>query len=265
MDVDRYFHDHWVTIERERFERYDQMFRLDPARAATLLAPVGVEAGHVVVDLGCGPGYVAAELAKLVGPDGLVHAVDVNADFVRRTQEVAREAGVAGRVVAHHVAAGPLPLHAATADRAYAKNVLEYVPDLAETLGELLRVLRPGGRLCASDSDWGFVVVEPLHPDEVRELFDAAAPAFREPYVGRKLRAAMLEVGFVDVGVDVRAVVDTQGWLRGVLENMLGYAGRFGTMGDARAGEVRSRIDEALASGDYMMVLPQFTVTGTRP
>jgi ubiquinone/menaquinone biosynthesis C-methylase UbiE len=263
-ELDTYHKDHWVDIEPERFERYDQLFRVDRSRAGQLLAPVGVEAGEVLVDFGCGPGYITVELARLAGPGGKVHAVDVNADFVARARRVASDNGLAERVSVHHLRDERIPLQGASIDRAYARNVLEYVPDLDQTLGELARVLRPGGTMVASDSDFGFVVVEPLDPVEVTELFEAAAPAFREPYVGRKLPAAFQRAGLTDVSVQVRTSVDRRGHLRGVIENMLGYGLRFGRISAPRADELRRRIDTAIETGEYLAALPQWWVTGRR-
>ena len=262
--LDTYHKDHWVDIEPERFERYEELFRLDDRRADAVLGPVGVTAGEVIVDFGCGPGYVAAQLARMTGPMGHVHAVDVNRSFVERARAVAAEAGRADRVTVHHVVDERVPVPDASVDRAYAKNVLEYVPDVHAVLEELRRTLRPGGTMVASDSDFGFVVVEPLHPTEIVELFDAAAPAFREPFVGRKLRSAFVRAGFSDVHVTVMASVDTVGYLRGVIENMLGYAARFERMTAARAAEIRAKVDEALAAGSYLAILPQWWVTGRK-
>ncbi len=260
-----YHKDHWVEIEPERFDRYDRMFRLDPRFAVKLLAPVGVQEGETVLDFGCGPGYVAVELARVVGATGAVHAVDVNAEFIERARQVAAEAGVGERITHHCAVDETLPLPDASVDRIYCKNVLEYVPDLAHTLSELVRVLRPGGTIVASDSDFGFVVVEPLSPAEVAELFDAAAPAFKEPNVGRKLRNAYRHAGLTDVKVDIQVAPDPKGNLRGVLENMLGYGTRFGRMSEARADELRARLDAAVAEGEFLMALPQWWVRGIKP
>jgi ubiquinone/menaquinone biosynthesis C-methylase UbiE len=262
--LDTYYKDHWVAIEPERFARYDAMFKLDDARADKLLAPLALAPGQTALDLGCGPGYVAAQIARLVGPNGRVHALDVNADFVARARAVAAEAGVEKRVDVQHLTGERFPLPDASCDRALAKNVLEYVPSVDATLRELHRVLKPGGTLTAMDSDWAFVLIEPLTPDEVRELFSAAAPAFREPYIGRKLRASFRRAGFRDVQVDVVASPDDKGYLRPVVENMLGYARKFGTMSEARCAELRARVEAAIASGDYLAVLPQFVVRGVR-
>ncbi len=260
-----YHKDDWVDIEPERFERYEELFQLDDRRADILLAPVGVEAGEVLLDFGCGPGYVAAQLARLAGQGGHVHAVDVNEDFVRRAREVAAEAGRADLVTVHHSPDERLPIDDGTIDRVYAKNVLEYVPDLDAVLAELHRTLRAGGRMVASDSDFGFVVLEPLSAHEVTELFEAAAPAFKEPHVGRKLRAAFMRAGFTEVKVEVTTSVDTRGFMRGVVENMLGYATKFGRMTEARAAELGRRVDDAVADGTYMAVLPQWWVRGVKP
>jgi len=262
--LDTYYRDHWLAIEPERFARYDEMFRLDDRRADKLLAPVELAPGHVALDLGCGPGYVAAQIARIVGANGRVHALDVNAEFVTRARAVAAEAGVEKRVEVQHLTGERFPLADAACDRALAKNVLEYVPDVAATLRELHRVLKPGGMLTAIDSDWAFVLLEPLAPDEVRELFAAAAPAFREPFIGRKLRAAFRRAGFRDVRVDVIASADEKGFLGPVVENMLGYARKFGTLSEARCAELRARVESAIASRDYFAVLPQFVVRGVR-
>ena len=68
--LDSYYRDHWVAIEPERFARYDEMFKLDDKRADKLLAPLALAPGQTALDLGCGPGYVAAQIA-------LGEAVDV--------------------------------------------------------------------------------------------------------------------------------------------------------------------------------------------
>jgi SAM-dependent methyltransferase len=193
-----------------------------------------------------------------------VHALDVNADFVERSRAVAAELGVSERVTVHHLSGDRFPLADGACDRALAKNVLEYVPDVDATLRELRRVLRPGGMLTAMDSDWAFVLIEPLTPDETRELFAAASPAFREPLIGRKLRAAFRRAGFHDVRVDIAASADDTGFLRPIVENMLGYARNFGTLSEGRCAELAARVDAAIASGDYLAVLPQFVVRGAR-
>ena len=60
------------------------------------------------------------------------------------------------------------------------------------------------------------------------------------------------------------ASADDKGFLRPVVENMLGYAREFGTLGEVRCAELRARVDAALASGEWLAVLPQFIARGTK-
>ena len=191
--------------------------------------------------------------------------MDVNADFLQRARAVSVDGGVDALCSFHHMLDEVLPLDDETVERALAKNVLEYVPDLAATLAELHRVLRPGGRLLAIDSDWGFMVAEPLSADELREVLTAASPAFREPHIGRKLRGAFIAAGYTDVQVNVMAFADVNGLLRGVLDNMVRYGIQFQRLSDARASEVADRLDAGQRDGSFLVVLPQFFVSGTRP
>lgn len=263
--LETYHKDHWIDIEPERLERYENLFAMDDARADATLGPVGVQSGETVLDFGCGPGFVATHLARRVGAGGHVHALDVNAEFVHRARQVAADAKLGERISVHHSTDETIPLDDASIDRVYVRNVLEYVPDVDAVLAELARVLRPGKTIVASDSDFGFIVVEPFTPAEVREIFDAAAPAFKDPNIGRKLRAAFVRAGYVDVTVQVVTSVDTRGHLRTVVENMLGYGLAFGRMNEDRAAQLRHRLDAAITDGTFMAVLPQWWVTGTKP
>ena len=172
MNIDTFFTDHWQHIEDERIARYEQMFLWRPEQAQ-LLAPAGIEAGHTVADFGCGPGFMTRAIAELIGPAGHAYGLDINASFVANANT---HVDNPDNLSYHLIEDGKLPLADASVDRVLCKNVLEYVPDLAATLTELHRVLRPDGRLHAVDSDWGFVIVEPWSKAEVDEFFAAAAP-----------------------------------------------------------------------------------------
>jgi arsenite methyltransferase len=261
-DAGTFYTDHWKVIEDERLARYEQMFVWRPEQLR-LLEPAGITAGHRVVDLGCGPGFLSLAVADIVGPSGTVHGVDINARFVNDATRRATERGVK-HAKFHHVTDATLPLANRSIDRVIAKNVLEYVPDLHATLAEAVRVLAPGGRLHAIDSDWGFVIVEPWGKATVDRFFAAAAPAFREPLVGRKLPAAFHSAGLRDIDVRIVPIVDRSGSLLSVLRNMRSYIRTFGTLPDAEVDALLAAAESGIADGTYMACLPQFLVTGTR-
>jgi ubiquinone/menaquinone biosynthesis C-methylase UbiE len=261
-DTATFYTDHWKVIEAERLARYEQMFVWRPEQAR-LLEPAGIATGQRVLDLGCGPGFLSLALAEMVGRTGAVHGVDINARFVADARARALQRDFS-HVQFHHLDGATLPLGDATVDRVIAKNVLEYVPDVDETLNEAVRVLAPGGKLHAIDSDWGFVIVEPWGKETVDRFFAAAAPAFREPHIGRKLPAAFHAAGLRDIDVRIVPIVDRSGALLSVLRNMRSYIRTFATMPDTEVDTLLTTAERGIDDGTYMACLPQFLVTATK-
>ena len=126
-------------------------------------------------------------------------------------------------------------------------------------------MLKPGGLAHVIDSDWGLFAVEPLGAERMAELFAAAAPAYRTPHIGRKLYGAMRAAGFSDVKVQILASADTKGRMAPIVFNMLGYARDVGPARPRPRSSHSSRdLKQSLADGTFVLILPQFLVTGTR-
>ena len=211
-----FYTDHWREIEPERIERYEQMFQFRTEQEPFLTA-LKLETASRVLDFGCGPGYMSEAIASRTA--GEVIGADLNAEFIARAA-ARRQAGNLGFV---HLADKPLLQAVGAVDRLFCKNVLEYVPDVSETLDDFLRVLEPGGEILIIDSDWGFLLVEPWGKARTDALFEAAAGAFNERFIGRRLPGLMARAGYDDVQVRVLAGVDRQGRGKGVLLNMMTY------------------------------------------
>jgi ubiquinone/menaquinone biosynthesis C-methylase UbiE len=262
MNSDTYYRDHWVEIEPERLDAYEQMFEWRPQNAP-LLEPARLAPGQVVVDYGCGPGGLSVELARRVAPGGRVHGVDLNKPFLARAAARAKRDGVEHLVEWHQTNGESLPLPSDSADRVLCKNVLEYVPDVAATLAEFRRVLRPGGLAHLIDSDWGLFAVEPLGAERMAELFAAASPAYRTPLIGRKLRGALQAAGFQDVKIKILATADTEGRTAPIVFNMISYARASGRLPQLTLQGLIDDLKQSLADRTFLLILPQFLVTGT--
>jgi arsenite methyltransferase len=263
VNKDSYYQDHWLEIEANRLDRYELMFEWRPEHAA-MLDPADIQPGHRVVDFGCGPGFLSLALADLVGDSGHVYGLDINSEFIRRSMVRAEENNRQDKVTFLQLTEHTMPLENASVDRVICKNVLEYVPDLETTLRELKRILRKDGKILVIDSDWGFVVVEPWSADEVKRFFGAASAAFREANIGRKLPAALKRAGFQNIEVAIRPFIDRQGSGMAVLNNMTGYIRTFSTMDPAELKTMWEELEQAVSTGDYMFILPQFSVTATQ-
>lgn len=177
MDAETFYTDHWRHIEDDRVSRYEQMFVWREAQLA-LLEGAELGAGQRVLDIGCGPGFFALGIAGVVGDAGSVDGVDINARFVADASARAKDRP---NVNFHLLEDHRLPFADASFDRVILKNVLEYVPDVGQTLAEVFRVTRPGGRAHIIDSDWGFVLVEPWGAERTRDFFSPRHQRFASP------------------------------------------------------------------------------------
>lgn len=261
MTENTFFTDHWRQIDDERVDRYERMFVWREGHIQ-LLAPLDLREGSHVLDFGCGPGFVSQGMAEIVGATGHVYGVDINARFVADASSRAAEDG---NVSFHLVDEERITLEDSSVDRLLCKNVFEYLPDVQATLEEFRRVLEPGGRLLVIDSDWGFVAVEPWGAERTRRFFDAAAPAFKDPEIGRKLRSHVVDAGFAEVDVTVQAGVDTEGGSLFVLRNMASYASEHESTSDIDIDSMISEAESAISNDRYLFCLPQFRVTGINP
>lgn len=264
MQPDTFYRDHWLDVDPERIEAYEDMFRWRP-EMAPLIAPAEIDEGQVVVDYGCGPGMLSLELARRVGPSGCVHAVDINAMFLERAEAHARREGLADRIRFHQLERDTLPLPDKSVDRVVCKNVLEYVDDPVETLRDFRRALRPGGLVHATDSDWGMLAVEPIGPERLARVFEAASIAYRTPLIGRKLYGMLRAAGYEDVRVAVLAGPDTKGRAAPILFNMAKYARESKRLDAAEIDRFVEDVKRAIEERTYFLVLPQFLVTATAP
>jgi len=259
---DSYHRDHWIEVSEERKAAYEEMFRWRP-EMEPLLAPAGLEPRQRVLDVGCGPGQLSVELARRVAPDGHVTGVDINPDFVARTNARAAAEGLAAQLEAVEGGEGTLPFADDSFDRVLCKSVLEYVADPAATVVEMRRVARPGGLVHVVDSDWRMLALEPVGPARSAALFDAARFAYRTPHIGRLLPGLFRQAGLTDVNVAVYASPDLSGRRAPIVRNMADYAREFGQMDEAEIAAIEAEVEQAIADGSYLFILPQFVVTGT--
>jgi len=110
-------------------------------------AACGLKPGDRALDVACGTGLLALELARLVGREGRVVGLDFCPEMLARARENLERTPL-GEVV--ELAAGeatdlPFPDH--SFDAAAIGFALRTVPDLEQTIAEMVRVVRPGGRV----------------------------------------------------------------------------------------------------------------------
>jgi SAM-dependent methyltransferase len=109
-----------------------------------------IQKGEAVLDIGCGAGVDSIIAAKLVGPSGAVTGIDLVPEMLARAGENARLAGV-DNVTFRVSSAEQLPFPDNSFDLVISNGVFNLVVDKVKALGEVFRILKPGGRFMLAD------------------------------------------------------------------------------------------------------------------
>jgi len=227
--------------------------------------PVG--AGAHVLEVGCGTGVVARDLAALVGRRGRVSAVDTSATLLARARSLSR--GVpGGPIVFRRVDGSRLPFGDRRFDVTLAITVILHVEDPVRVVKEMARVTRLGGRVGLQDQDFGLIGA--AHPD--RELTatildGVAARIYAEPHSGRRLGALLRTAGLADVRMIADVYQDTT--LTQFSRNFLGRraenAVRFGIVDAPTAERWLDGFNALHAEGNFVLTMQYFGAAGVKP
>lgn len=127
--------------------------RLWSASAYRLWERAGLRTGMRVIDVGCGPGHAALDMAEIVGPTGSVVGVDESAVFLAHLHQrsLVRRLTNIERLLGDVQSIGSLGLPADDFDFAYARWVLCFVPDPEAVVAGVAELLKPGGRFVIQD------------------------------------------------------------------------------------------------------------------
>jgi ubiquinone/menaquinone biosynthesis C-methylase UbiE len=164
-------------------------------------ATASLRPGEVVIDLGSGGGLDVFLAARKVGPTGKAIGIDMTPEMIELAREnTARAKGPDGsplRNVEFHLAEiDCMPIADASVDCVISNCVLNLVPDKPAAFREIARVLKPGGRLAASD----IALLQPLPAELANDVF-AYLGCIAGAVLVEDYRLMLREAGFQHVEV----------------------------------------------------------------
>ena len=258
-----YTHGHHESVLRSHTWRTAQ-------NSAAYLLP-HLRAGQTLLDVGCGPGTITADLALLVAP-GEVVGMDAAADVVAQAQAHAAGLGLENlRFEVGDLFALGYP--DASFDVVHLHQVLQHVADPVAALVELRRVLRPDGVLAARDSDYGAFSWAPADPllDRWLQLYLAVTTRNgHDARIGPRLLGLAHEAGFGDVTLSsatwTYADPESRAWWGGLWADRIRYsrfaeqAVEYGLSDAEQLDAMAGAFDRWAESRDAVFVIPHMEI-----
>lgn len=177
-----------------------------PGNVAKMLS--GIETrGKRLLDIGCGIGGPACEMAQTFGAD--VIGIDLETPLVERANRRAADLGIASQCGFQKVDAGPLPFDDATFDIVTSAGALTQTEDKASILAEIQRVLKPGGYV----SSYEWFKSDGEYSDDMRYWFELEGLTYAMLTI-QEFGEEFIRSGFVEVVTD-----DATDWYRRTARN----------------------------------------------
>ena len=150
--------------------------------ASSIVQRLDLKPGMSVLDAGCGPGRVTLPLARAIGAQGQVVAIDIQPRMVRRARQKAKAAGLTN-IQFQELAIEGGKLGNAQFDRVILVTVLGEIPDRESAFREIHRALKSDGMLSITE-----IIVDPHYQSRGAILRLASSVGFREKaFFGNRL------------------------------------------------------------------------------
>lgn len=153
---------------------------------------LAVRPGETVIDVGCGPGFFSEMLADAVTGTGRVLAIDISRELLESARQRNHRAWLSYQLGD----AMALDIPPQFADAVVSMQVLEYLSDIDQGIGETYRILKPSGRALIVATDWDGVVWHSIVPERMNRVLREWEQHCSDPRLPRTLAPRLRAAGF---------------------------------------------------------------------
>ncbi|MDM3871036.1 methyltransferase domain-containing protein [Porticoccus sp. W117] len=264
---------HWSEVDKsplaEDFVNYLDMvtaLKGTQERKHESYQVMGAKEGGSYLDLGCGTGDDAIELAKIAGPSGRVVGVDNSAVMISEAQQKAQKAGV--DVEFYQGSGEALEFADNSFDACRADRVFQHLPDRKVVLAEMIRVTRSGGRVLINDPDYGGRMVDGYNRELTDKILTFMNNRVRNPWAGRQNYRLLKEAGLLEVASSPRLSASTN-FERAKRLGRFPDAARImqeqGVLTEEEANTWIADMERSAEAGYFFCVVASFMVCGVKP
>lgn len=227
------------------------------------IAMLAVDSGAWVLDVGCGIGDDAREIGGLVGPNGKVIGLDSSAAMIEESRKRASSSCLPVEFVQGD--AYKLQFPDRSFDGARADRVFVHLQDPERALYEMVRVLKPGGRVVVSDVDMGTCFIDSVHHETTRKVLNSFTDSLGSGWVGRSLPRIFRQGGLLDVECVPRVLRASLAFLHKLIDGHLADAGLARSIAMSELALWWEDLMRAEAEGHLHWGFSVFTVVGRKP
>ena len=217
-------------------------------------------AGHKVLDVGGGIGGATIPVGEINGPTGLAAGVDLSSAMIEHAM---KRAANQPWIKFHIADACSVPYPDDFFDLARSERLFLYLPDRLAALKEMMRVVKPGGRVYVVDTDVDSTAIYSQNPALTRKMTSVVAASMPNPNSARELPALARKAGLKNLVIEASAISSRyEFFLRSMASSLIKAA----EIGVITQEEVRECLEEQAAlhaSGDFFQMWSFVRVTGT--
>lgn len=231
-------------------------------RAINLLK---LQKGDSAIEVGSGLGLDCEAIGEIVGNEGKVVGIDAS----RLMQEEARRRTQQKPNIQYHIGdAANLNFPDDTFAASYADRLLVSQLQVNKVIDELIRVVKPGGKICATDIDVGSAVLFPYREKLTPILKERLQEIISNPFIGREIHHIFKQHGLTDIAVYPEAYVVRSFELVNTMIDYRRMIADLYKMGKYTKDEALTLLNdflEADANKTFLYGIILFTTVGTKP
>lgn len=265
----------WSTIDRsassDEFVRFMDAFRpqdtdnlqgYSPYRI--IAAFLQIHEGDQLLDVGCGTGGAVRAMAQLVGNRGRVIGIDSSNTMISEAHRRTQNPYLSVEYVVGDAHTLPFPEN--SFNGCFSIGSFEVLDNPLRVLAEMIRVIKPGGRIAINGSDMGLWAIDSSHRDVSRKLLNFVSDHETNGWLGRQLPRLYKEYGLTEVTiVPHTSIIPRYELLKPWFDQWLDNAQVAGVVTAAERTEWVEELEQRSLAGLFFAAITVLYVSGCKP